>query len=210
MIHLNYIVMKRLPVIDENLLLSYGASEVELQPSETIFSSGDQPRYYYQIMEGQIKLNHEDEEGRELIQSILNDGDSVCELLLFTDKCYPVNAISLRSGKLLKLAKKNFFELLQDNPEVSFDINRFISKHLYQKFVLMQTNSSFQPALRLKGIFNYFKSFSEDQSKYSFEITLTRKQLASITALRTETVIRTVKKLERAGLVKIINHKIFV
>lgn len=202
--------MKKISVINEDLLLSYGATEHEYKPSEIIFNEGDAPRYYYQISKGRVKLNHEDDEGKEFIQSILLPGDSVCELLLFIDKSYPVNAISMDECKIMKLPKFNFFDLLDNNPGVSVDINKFISERLYQKFVLMQSNSSIQPQKRLKGVLKYFKSFSEDQSKYSFEVTLTRKQLASITALRIETVIRTIKKLEQQGFLKIVNRKIFI
>jgi CRP-like cAMP-binding protein len=202
--------MKKKSIIYEDLLVSYGATEHQYKPNEVIFNEGDQPRYYYQIIAGNVKLNHEDKEGKELIQSILVPGESVCELLLFIDKCYPVNAVSLDVCKVLKLPKPNFFDLIAAHPEVSVDINRFISGRLYQKFVLMQSNLSLQPTTRLKGVLNYFKSFSEDESKYSFEITLTRKQLASITALRIETVIRAIKKLEDEGFLEIINRKIFV
>ncbi|KQS91661.1 Crp/Fnr family transcriptional regulator [Chryseobacterium sp. Leaf394] len=202
--------MIKRPVINEALLYEYGASELKFKPNEAIFEIDDQPRYYYQITAGKVKLNYEDENGRELIQSILTPGDSVCEMLLFTDEAYPVNAVCLSSCTVLKLQKKSFFELLNNIPEVSFAINKFISEHLYQKFVLMQTNSSIHPRTRLIGILNYFKSFSEDKPQYSFEITLTRKQLGSITALRTETVIRTIKKLEKEGFVKILDRKIYV
>lgn len=202
--------MKKIPVRDEDLLLSYGATEHEFKAFDTIFNVGDQPRFYYQIITGKVKLNHEDDDGRELIQSILEAGDSLCELLLFIDRLYPVNAVSLGSCKILRLPKLNFLDLLENNPGIAVEINKFISERLYQKFVLMQFSSSLQPQTRLKGVLNFFKSFNEDQSKYSFEIALTRKQLASLTALRTETVIRTIKKLEVEGFVKITNGKVFI
>ncbi len=173
-------------------------------------SMKEPPRYYYQISKGQVKLNYEDDEGKELIQSILLPGDSVCELLLFIDRSYPVNAVSLDKCKIMKLPKQKFLDLIKDNPDVSVDINKFIFERLYQKFVLMQSNSSIHLHTRLIGALNYFKSFSEDQLKYSFKITLTRQQLASITGLRVETVIRAIKKLEKQGFLKIINHKIFI
>jgi uncharacterized membrane protein (UPF0182 family) len=34
------------------------------------------------------------------------------------------------------------------------------------------------------GVLDYHKSFYEDQSKYSYEVPLTRQQIAAITALR--------------------------
>ncbi|MBV6878751.1 hypothetical protein NG800_008345 [Epilithonimonas ginsengisoli] len=56
---------------------------------------------------------------------------------------------------------------------------------------------------------DYHKSFSPDKSSYSYEITLTRQQLASIIVLRVETVIRNIKNIEKQEVLKIINRNIY-
>jgi len=196
-------------LINSNLLFSYGAETKQIGSLETIFHEGDHPNYYYQIVKGRIKLNHFDEDGKEIIQSILIPGQSVCELLLFIDEKYPVNAETLSSCEILKISKINFFKLLSENMDISLDINKFLSERLYQKFLMMQSNLSLQPEVRLLGALDYFKSYSHNKEKYSFEVYLTRKQLASITGLRIETVIRTIKKMEGENTVKLENSKIF-
>ncbi|MGG1922147.1 Crp/Fnr family transcriptional regulator [Chryseobacterium sp. NRRL B-14798] len=196
-------------IIDQNLLPLYGAETSQFKAHETIFQEGDTPKRYYQITEGRVKLNHYDEDGKEIIQSILFSGQSVCELLLFITEKYPVNAITLNPCEIITIPKDNFFKLLADHPNVSLDINKFISKRLYQKFVMMQHNLSLRPEVRLLGILDYFKSYSNNKEKYSFEVYLTRKQMASITGLRIETVIRTIKKMESDHVLKLINSKIF-
>ncbi len=195
-------------LIDEELLIAYGAETDLLKPNDIIFKESDNPRYYYQISSGRIKLNHYNEAGKELILAILHKGLSVCELLLFIDKNYPVNAIALEPSKIIKLPKKIFFKMLDENPDISRDINRFLSERLYYKFIMLENNSSLNAEVRIKGVMDYHKSFFADQSPFSFEIPLTRQQLASITGLRVETVIRTIKNLEKQNLVKIKNGKI--
>jgi len=196
-------------IIDQNLLQLYGAETTQFKAHDTIFQEGDTPKRYYQITEGRVKLNHYDEDGKEIIQSILFSGQSVCELLLFITEKYPVNAITLTPCEIITIAKDNFFKLLADHPNVSLDINKFISERLYQKFVMMQHNLSLRPEVRLLGILDYFKSYSINKEKYSFEVYLTRKQMAAITGLRIETVIRTIKKMESDHVLKLINSKIF-
>ncbi|MFP3591485.1 Crp/Fnr family transcriptional regulator [Chryseobacterium sp. SIMBA_038] len=196
-------------IIDQNLLQLYGAEISQFKPHETIFQEGETPKRYYQITEGRVKLNHYDEDGKEIIQSILFSGQSVCELLLFITEKYPVNAITLTPCEIITIPKDNFFKLLGDHPSVSLDINKFISERLYQKFVMMQHNLSLRPEVRLLGILDYFKSYSNNKEKYSFEVYLTRKQMAAITGLRIETVIRTIKKMESDHILKLINSKIF-
>ncbi|MCX8526431.1 Crp/Fnr family transcriptional regulator [Chryseobacterium formosus] len=196
-------------LINSKLLNTYGAETTAINPLETIFREGEKPKYYYQINTGRIKLNHFDEDGKEIIQSVLVPGQSVCELLLFIDEKYPVNAETLSHCEVIKLPKENFFQLLAENKDISLDINRFLSERLFQKFVMMQNNLSLRPEVRILGALDYFKSYSNNHEKYSFEVYLTRKQLASITGLRIETVIRTIKKMERENVLKIENSKIF-
>lgn len=73
-------------LIAENLLLSYGAEPETFERGDIIFNENDTPKNYYQITSGRIKLNHYNEEGKELILAILQPGLSVCELLLFINK----------------------------------------------------------------------------------------------------------------------------
>lgn len=196
-------------LISEKLLLSYGAKIEHFESGDIIFRENDNPRFYYQIISGRIKLNHYNEEGKELILAILHHGMSVCELLLFIDQTYPVNAIAFEPSIVIKLPKVRFMKILEDYPGISKDINKFLSERLYYKFIMLENNSSLHPEVRIKGVFDYHKSFYPDQEKFSFEIPLTRQQLASLTGLRVETVIRTIKNLERQNVVKIIRRKIF-
>ncbi|KQS92444.1 MULTISPECIES: Crp/Fnr family transcriptional regulator [Chryseobacterium] len=197
-------------LIEKELLLKYGATEETFSRSETIFDEGDTPKYYYQITSGRIKLNHYNDEGKELILAILDKGLSVCELLLFIDKTYPVNAVTFEKSKVMKLPKKAFNQLLDENPQAAADIRRFLSERLYYKYIMLENNSALSPDKRIKGTLEYHKSFSGNKEKFSYEIPLTRQQIAALTALRVETVIRTVKRLEKENYLKIINRKIYI
>lgn len=196
-------------LIDTELLLKYGAFIETFAASETIFEEGDPPTCYYQIITGSVKLNHFGEEDKELIQSILYDGQSICELLSLTQEKFPVNAVAMSATTIIKIPRIHLKRLLTEHPDVSIDVQQFTAERLYHKFIWMQNNTSKYSKVRISGILKYFKSLSDDQSLYSYEVPLTRKQLASITGLRIETVIRTVKKMEAEKLLQIKNRKIY-
>ena len=158
---------------------------------------------------GSVKLNHTDEDAKELIHSILFPGQSVCELLLFIDEKYPVSAVAISECTILKIPKPNFLLLLDEHYQEAVAVRKCVSERLYHKFIMMQNNSSIHSHVRIKGMLTYFKSFSDDQTPYSYEVPLTRQQLASITGLRIETVIRCVKKMEVKKILKIKNRKIY-
>jgi len=80
---------------------------------------------------------------------------------------------------------------------------------MYYKYVMLYNLSFQNPILKLKQLMDYLKSYYEDKSSYSFRIPLTRQQLASLTGLRVETVIRAIKNMEKDKIVKIERGKIF-
>jgi len=99
--------------------------------------------------------------------------------------------------------------MLEDHPKVSRDVNRFLAERLYQKYMMLENNSSKYANVRIKGVLDYHKSFSPDQTPFSFKVPLTRKQIAAMTGLRIETVIRGIKKFEKEGVLRISNGKIY-
>ncbi|MDQ0595080.1 CRP-like cAMP-binding protein [Chryseobacterium ginsenosidimutans] len=196
-------------LVDIDLLLSYDGLIETFNTSDIIFEEGEVPKFYYQVITGSVKLNHITEDNRELIQSILKDGQSVCELLSFIDKTFPVNAIAISDCTIIKVPKDRFLQLMDDHRQAAKDVQRFVAERLYHKFIMMQNNASKYSHVRIEGMLKYFKSFTNDQSPYSYEVPLTRKQLASITGLRIETVIRSVKKMESEKILQIKNRKIY-
>lgn len=196
-------------LISEELLFSYGAETITCKRGEIIFNEGDLPTHYYQISQGRIKLNHFKEDGSELILAILPVGLSVCELLLFIDEKYPVNAVTLEPSQIIKLSKSEFLKMLDEHVQVAKDVNKFLAERLYHKFIMLENNASLQPEARILGVLEYYKSFlMGNREKYSFIVPLTRQQLASMTGLRVETVIRTIKNIEKQDQLKIVSGKI--
>ncbi|MEJ5105617.1 Crp/Fnr family transcriptional regulator [Chryseobacterium sp. MYb328] len=195
-------------VIDESILQSAGAEIREYKSTENIFCEGDTPNYYYQIISGEVKLNNYNEEGKEFIQNFLSAGQSCGESILFIEKPYPMNAEAVTDCSILRLHKSAFFSLLNQSPKLCMEVSSFLSQRLYYKFVMMLNISSQNPAIRLKGLMDYLKSFQDDESPYSFMIPLTRQQMASLTGLCVETAIRTIKHMEKDKIVRIENRKI--
>lgn len=195
-------------VIKEEVLHSVGAIIRHYQPGEVIFNEGDVPKYYYQIISGQAKLNNYSDDGKEIIQTLLEEGQSIGESLLFIDKVYPVNAVAITKCSVQRLPKTVFLELIKLYPEISFEMNKTLSQKLYFKLIMAQNLSSQNPTAKLKVLMDYLKSFQENQSPYSFMIPLTRQQMASLTGLCVETAIRTIKLMERDKLLKIKDRKI--
>lgn len=196
-------------MITEDLLFSLGGEIRRYEANETIFREGEFPLYYFQIMQGKVKLNNYNEDGKEFIQNLFSDGQSFGESLLFIDRPYPMNAVAIEDSSIIKLPKSHFLKLIQENPEVCSSIYQCLAERMYYKYIMLYNLSFQNPEAKLKLFMDYLKSYHEDKSPYSFQVPLTRQQMASLTGLRVETVIRVIKNMEKNKALKIQNRKIY-
>lgn len=194
--------------IEPELLSSYGAETKIYKHNEMIYREGDHATYYYQIVKGKVKLNSYNDEGKEFIHNIIGEKQSFGDSMLFVEKFYVMNAISIVDTELIRLPKNNFLELLKNNPEISLEMNACLSQRLYFKAIMLQNMSSQNPVMRLEGLLNYLKSYHDGDCEHCFPVELTRQQMANLTGLRVETVIRTLKKMEKHGKLTIKDRKI--
>lgn len=194
--------------IDENMLRSFGGENKIYKAKETVFKEGDHAQYYFQIAQGKIKLNTFDEEGKEFIHNILGKNQSFGDSLLFLEKTYPMNAVCLEPSEIIRVPKAGFLEMITKHPDVSLSMNACLSQRLYFKVVMMQAMASQNPVNRLKGLLDYLKSYHDGDCQHCFPVELTRQQIANLVGMRVETVIRSLKKMEKEGEIKIENRKI--
>ncbi|MGO4709742.1 Crp/Fnr family transcriptional regulator [Chryseobacterium sp. 2TAF14] len=196
-------------MINEDKLFSFGADLKTYYPDDLIFSEGDVPSFFFLISKGRVKLNNYNEGGKEFIQGILTQGNSVGLSSLFTEKNYPVNAVAVDESEVIRLPKSQYLQFVKQHPENYFTIIKCLSEHMHYKFLMMQSMAFQKPAQKLLTLMNYLKNHHSDQSQYALQILLTRQQLASLTGLSVETVIRVIKNMEKEGILKIQNRKIF-
>ena len=196
-------------MINEDELFSFGADLRTYNPDDFIFSEGEVPGFFFLILKGKVKLNNYNEGGKEFIQGIFSKGHSVGLSSLFTEKAYPVNAIAVEKSEIIRLSKAQYLQFLKQRPENYFTIIQCLSEYMHYKFLMMESMAFQKPAQKLLTLMNYLKDYHQNESQYSLQILLTRQQLASFTGLSVETVIRVIKSMEKEGILKIKNRKIF-
>ncbi|PTT17525.1 Crp/Fnr family transcriptional regulator [Flavobacterium sp. HMWF030] len=193
-----------------DLLEKYGALKKSFDKNEIIFEEGNLPTHYYQIISGEIKMSNYNDDGREFIQGIFYKEQSFGEPPLFLNQNYPANAIAVDDSEILLLPKQSFMKLLEENPAISLKIIENLAQRLYYKSVMAAEMSTQEPEHRILKLIDtgiaYF-NFKKDENGYL--INFTRQQIGDLTGLRVETVIRTIKMLEKKGVLKIINRKVY-
>ncbi|MEP4094489.1 Crp/Fnr family transcriptional regulator [Reichenbachiella sp.] len=197
-------------MIDSSLLLNAGAVETSYKKGDWIFRQGDHARFYFLIVKGQVKMSNFNDQGQEFVQGLFSETQSFGEPPLFTDLTYPASAIASSDCRLIKLAKNKFLDLLLSNPEISVSMCESLAKRLHYKAVMASEISSQHPEHRILTLLRYLKNEIHTDSSTPYPVDLTRQQIADMTGLRVETVIRSIKKMEKENLLSIRGRKVYL
>jgi len=198
-------------MIPEEILHQYNCQLIEYEKDEYIFHEESPAIFYTQVVKGLVKMATYSLEGKEFIQGIFKSGESFGEPALFGGFNYPSNAIALEKCSVLKLNKEDFIELLRNNFQIHLKFDNVLSNRLNYKSMLLKEMSSYCPEHVILTILRYFRDKNLQEKSFDiYEVPFTRQQIADMTGLRVETVIRNVKKLEKQGKLQLKNHKILL
>jgi len=196
-------------MIDTNLLLAKGASYKSLIPEEVLFEEGDSCEFYYQIVRGQIRWVNFNKEEDEYLQTLVEKGESIGELPLFDGGLYAATAIANKVSQVLRLPKEAFHQLLIDNPEIHFSFSKLLTQRLRFKFFLLKEIANNNPEKIISSLLTYLYDKKDHVCSTCSRVMLTRKQIAGMTGLRVETVIRVMRHLNDKGVIQIRKRKAY-
>lgn len=195
-------------VIDEEILQQNGAEIQKYGAGQTIFFEGSLPKYYFQIITGLVKLNTYRDDGSEFIHSLPSDGHCFAETFLWYEVPYCIGAEAIFDTTIIRMIKSDFMELVTKSKELMQNLMRHNSERMFYRHKMLTTLSINNPSYRIFKVLEFLKSNNQITEPFKYVVPLSRQQLASLTGLRVETVIRTVKKLEQENLLMISNGKI--
>ena len=192
-----------------DLLLAWGATYKKVARNEIIFQEGGIVNFYYQLVHGRVRWVNIDEEGKEFIQMVVEDGESFGEIPLFDDGAFAATAIADEDSTIIRLHKSHFLALIQTDREILFAFTKLFAERLRFRFMLTKELALYSPEHKISSLLNYLKQSKRHTCPESNLIKLTRQQIADMTGLRVETVIRTIRYLCNKGKVSIQKGKVY-
>jgi CRP-like cAMP-binding protein len=196
-------------MIDIDTLLAWGGAYKKVAAEEPVFQEGSECHFYYQLVSGSVRWVNITDEGKEFIQTIIEPGECFGELPLFDDEPYAASAIANKESVVIRLNKSTFKQLLKEQPDLHFQFTKMLTQRLRYKFILVQELGSANPEHTIITLLNYFKKTKRHICPNCNQVNLTRQQIANMTGLRVETIIRAIKQLEEKGTLKIDKGKVF-
>ncbi len=196
-------------MIDVNMLLARGASYKKLIPEEILFAEGEECEYYYQVVRGQLRWVNFNKEGDEYLQTLVEKRESIGELPLFDGDVYAATAIANKASYVLRLPKEAFHQLLVDEPQIHFSFSKLLTQRLRFKFFLLKELANHDSEKIITALLNYLYEKKDHVCAVCNQVRLNRRQIAEMTGLRVETVIRVMRNLNEKGIIQIHNRKAY-
>jgi DNA-binding response OmpR family regulator len=185
-----------------------GKKVYQYKKKENIYREDDVPRGIYFINSGKIKIYKMHDQGKELIVSLLNQGDFFGYTTLLSGKDYVETAQALENSEVTFIPGDEFFNLIYSNKEIARKFLQILTNNVNEKEekLLDLAYSSVrkrvaEALVQLKGKFG---------NQDNFNISFSREDLANIVGTSTESLIRTLSDFKDEKLIEIKEGKIYI
>ena len=187
-------------MIKEEILRTYHAAVISLNKGDVLFHQGDAAVYFFIVRSGRIKMSNYSDDGREFVQGYFSHTQSFGEPPFFSGSVYPASAMAVERSEVWKIDRMNFLDLLRNNFEIHLQLTQTLGNRLVYKSTMLSELAIEEAGHRLLTLIRYLAEHQSEQMKdspASVKLSFTRQQLADMTGLRVETVIRSIKTLEQ-------------
>jgi len=161
----------------------------------------------YMVVAGQVKVVLIGEDGREVILSVLQEGDFFGEMALLDDQPRSAHVIAMQDSNLLVLRREDFQRKLEETPTIAFGLLAELSKRLRRAddkiggLVLLDVNGR---------VARLLLQMADENDGKSITRRVTHHTIAQMIGSSRETVSRTIRDLADRGLVEVSRKAILI
>lgn len=170
---------------------------------EFIYHESAYPKGIFFISKGRVKSYLTNDDGKELITGLYNEGDFFGYLSLLEETKYVDTAMAMDDTEVCMIPKDDFFGLIYSSPEVSKKFIKMLSNELIAKedqLIRLAYNSVRKRVS--EALVQLYDKYAEDKPD-KFSMKISRDDLSNMVGTSTETVIRTLSDFKDEGLVEI-------
>lgn len=183
------------------------AREREYPKNSVILFEDDPGDALYVVSGGQVKVVLIGEDGREVILSVLNDGDFFGEMSLIDDEPRSAHVIAMRDSRLLVLRRDDFQQQLQQVPSIALKVLKVMVQRLRRAdakiggLVLLDVNGR---------VARLLLDLAEESGGPRITRKLTHHTIAQMIGSSRETVSRAMRELVERGLIDVTRREITI
>ena len=171
------------------------ASLRDYQRGDHLWNEGDPAEALTLIVKGRVKIVRQ-AEGGDVILEIFGEGEPVGAIAVYNYIPYPASAVCLEPVTLLILPRRDYFELLDRNPDFSRAIIRELTKLVIALTRKVEEFRGQKVEVRIAQLFLTLAERMGKETKQGIEIPiqLTRQEVADLVGTTVESAIRVLSK----------------
>lgn len=192
--------------LKDNFSIDTDAEIKKYNKDDIIIEEGARSMFFYYLLSGEVNVFNMTKDGKVFLHHKVQDKNFFGEPAAILDIPFQgyINVTS-DEAEVMRVTREKLMEYLIDNPEFCVKFLQSVAEKSLKKSELLERIVFLNPEDRIIKHFEDFKKGSEEKML----IDLTRKELSTMTGLRIETVIRTIKRMEKKEKLEIINGKVF-
>ena len=205
-------VLKRVPLFNdlseaEVSRFAEVTREREYPKNSVILFEDDPGDALYIVSTGQVKVVLIGEDGREVILSVLGDGDFFGEMSLIDDEPRSAHVIAMKDSQLLVLRRDDFQARLEEQPKIALKLLRVLVQRLRRAdekiggLVLLDVNGRVAQLLL---------DLAEESGGPKITRRLTHHTIAQMIGSSRETVSRAMRELVERGTIDVSRREITI
>jgi len=191
---------------ERDALAAAGRTRV-LKRGEMLFAAGDEDAACATLVSGALKVSAVDAEGNEQILALVHPAGFVGEM--FAPFVHH-DVIALTDSRLCTFAKRDFERAIEDFPALARALLRRSQEDLHATRSLLELTAHASAEARLAALIHDFAQAASQSPCHpaaTFELPLTRGEIANMLGLTIETVSRKLGEFEAAGAIKRIGKR---
>lgn len=156
------------------------------------------------ILDGRVKISRISDDGREVILSILSEGDFFGEMSILDGQNRSANVVTLDDSRIMVIRREDFLQMLHDYPQIAINLLKELAQRLRRSDAQIKSlslqNATGKVASTLLRI-------ADDSGKIHLgQVEIPRlppqQDLANMAGTSRETISRVLKALAKQGYLK--------
>lgn len=173
-----------------------------LERGEALFFPGDSLQKLYVINSGKIKVSRLSESGKEQVIRILEPGDFIGEISLFTHSPIKNYAEALEDTAVCTIDGKSLENIMEKYPQIAIKILEEVSKRLEGAENIIEQIGLYDAEHRIAQTLLMMSSGNKNIS-----LSMSKRDFASYMGMTQETLSRKLSDFQSMGLIELIGQR---
>lgn len=191
-------------LLEEMMKIVETTTHLRFRKGETIFSEGDPLEYLYIIHLGRVKIYQLFATGKEQLLRIVEPGEFMGELALFTEKNLDSFAEALEDTEICAIHRNDMQKMMHENPSIAVKILEQFSNRLDETEKLVGALSAKDVEMRLAS---YLLELIGEKESGKIVLPMSKKDLASYLGTTQETISRRLSSFQTKGWIEQKGHR---